>query len=171
LGTVYDIIIKIHGVKSETDDLPELLKKHARQVASTKSILELVRREPSMKTPNIQITVRNIRDSATSLHAFLAAQKTTLDKGQVKTYLRQLFKGPADQTRLDEIMSGLTRSTQDLAAKVCLVNTGLVRSTRNEMRVQTELLEKLDGRIKAVLGRDHGLQLAERVKGRPQIGK
>lgn len=134
-------------------------------------MLEVIQKEPSLRTPDVQVTVATIHAAARSLYQFLAAQKTALEKGNVQGYLRQLFRGSQDLERLDAIMDKLTRAKMDLGAKIQLVNAGMMGQIGSTVRINTQAVEEMNGRVQALLGSDRGQKYAEQGRGRQEIGE
>jgi hypothetical protein len=165
------IITRTEDAKGEASGFAELLEKHANEVRNTKSLLESVQSEPSLRIPIVQDTVITIEEAAQSLHAFLAAQKATLERGGVQKYLRQLFRSSRDLERLDEIMKLLGRAKVDLAAQIQIVSAGMMGEIRVGMRGNLDTLEELNGRVKELLGEDHVLRVAEHDGGRSGAGE
>jgi flagellar hook-basal body complex protein FliE len=165
------IITRTGDARGGASGFAELLEKHADEVRNTKSLLECIQNEPSLRSPNVQDTVITIQEAAQSLHAFLAAQKATLEKGGVQKYLRQLFKNSQDLERLDEIMNHLARAKIDLGAKIQVINAGLMGSLRGGVRSNTDALKALNGRVKELLGEDHVLRVAAHDGGPSGVGE
>jgi hypothetical protein len=171
LGFSLRIITRTQGARGEASGFAELLDKHTEELRDTKSLLECVQSEPCLRTPSVQLTVATIEAAAQSLHAFLAAQKTVLERGGVQKYLRLLFKGSQDLERLDKIMKDLARAKINLGAQIQLANAGLTEAIGGKLRGNTDALEELNERVKELLGRDYDLRLAEQDRRGSGVGE
>ncbi|KAJ8119916.1 hypothetical protein ONZ43_g3239 [Nemania bipapillata] len=144
----------IREAKQRQTDLPVIIDEYMMAVKASKNIVELVKEEPSLVSPNVMASTQGIKNSAFALTEYLSAMHAHLDKGPLRGFAHQLFSGSDNQRQLNAIMDKLARHKMDLTVNIGLVNIGLVQGYGSAIRVNTSAVEELQVRIKALLGED-----------------
>lgn len=168
LQQAINLFNRVRSARDRQADLPSVLRGHMAAIEATKSIVEFVKKEGSLATPNIAANLVRIRETAQALTNHLAGMHAKFNTGRFKSFAHQFLSGSEDQRRLENITDKLTSHKMDLSVNIGLVNVGLVRGFNDTMAINTGAIEELNERIKALLGESYGLRLAEMIKDRPK---
>jgi hypothetical protein len=149
-------------------DLPGIIEEYTAAVQTSKTIVDLVQREPSLASPSVGTAIRGIANTTTSLNAHLSELQVLLDGSSARRFTHELFSGSDEQRQLQAIVDTLIRYKVDLIVGIGLVNVGLVHGYGNAVRVNTAAVEELNVRIKGILGDEGSLRIAKIIEGRPR---
>jgi hypothetical protein len=149
-------------------DLPGIIEEYTTAVQTSKTIVDLVQREPSLASPSVGAAIRGIANTTTSLNAHLSELQVLLDGSSARRFTHELFSGSDEQRQLQAIVDTLIRYKVDLIVGIGLVNVGLVHGYGNAVRVNTAAVEELNVRIKGILGDEGSLRIAKIIEGRPR---
>jgi hypothetical protein len=149
-------------------DLPGIIEEYTTAVQTSKTIVDLVQREPSLASPSVGTAIRGIANTTTSLNAHLSELQVLLDGSSARRFTHELFSGSDEQRQLQAIVDTLIRYKVDLIVGIGLVNVGLVHGYGNAVRVNTAAVEELNVRIKGILGDVGSLRIAKIIEGRPR---
>jgi hypothetical protein len=149
-------------------DLPGIIEEYTAAVQTSKTIVDLVQREPSLASPSVGTAIRGIANTTTSLNAHLSELQVLLDGSSARRFTHELFSGSDEQRQLQAIVDTLIRYKVDLIVGIGLVNVGLVHGYGNAVRVNTAAVEELNVRIKGILGDVGSLRIAKIIEGRPR---
>ncbi|KAI1368862.1 hypothetical protein F5Y08DRAFT_294046 [Xylaria arbuscula] len=159
---------RIQEAKQRYTDLSAIISEYMIIVKTSKDIVELVRREPSLASQNVLNSTQGIKDAAIELNNHLSAMHDRSDSGTAHEFAHQLFSGSEDQHQLNAIVEKLTRHKMDLIVNIGLTNVGLVQGYGNAIRANTAAVEELSVRVKALLGEDGNMRIAKILEGRPR---
>ena len=133
------------------------------ELARTKTMVELVRSEQALATPNVSDAIETIATVGEALRAHL--DKMASKKGRLRGILRQLIFGKKLQDALERIMRKLGETKQDLGLHIQLANVGLTRGVDRRIMVSIETLEAVIKHIQEELGGDFQLRISQLLEG------
>ncbi|KAM3548798.1 hypothetical protein MY1884_009022, partial [Beauveria asiatica] len=163
LGQRINLIGRIREAVERHKELPALIEKYSVEVSRIKAIVELVRDEEALKTPNVGDAIIRIRAVSEVLSCHLG--KTATTKGPVHGFFKQLVSGQQLQERLERIMSDLGDSKQDLCLSLQLVSVGLTRGLGDAIQVNISTVNSVDKLLERTLGSGHDLRISRLLKG------
>ncbi|KAI1152852.1 hypothetical protein F4825DRAFT_450042 [Nemania diffusa] len=135
-------------------NLRDVLQLHNQELKSTEAVIKVVRAEESLRTADV------------------IAQLKSLEKhtSELSTLLDSLSPGKRDQYALRTKFNQISSSKENLIIQIQVAAVGLQKGTNDKIVVSTEIVKRIDKRLRDLLGDGKGLKLAKAIERRTPQG-
>lgn len=156
---------RINQAIEQHKGLTKELKKFRDEVDATKSIVDLVQKEPALQDAEaVHTAIQRLRTLAETLDTQIRAMSKK--RGTVRGVSHQLTHGAAEQQSLIKITDQLVRAKQNLEVHIQLAHVGLTREARDAIVINTLLVQRIDRAVQRALGSGRSLAIAAFVKAK-----
>jgi len=132
-------------------------------------MIELVKDEACLRTPNIQSALVKLSTVSQALNARL--EKMAAPRGRIRGFIWQLTAGRRNQEALENVMEEMVHIKLDLGVHIQLANVGLTRGVEQKILVSVAAVEAVNRQLQEKLGPSHKLRISQLIEGRPRNGE
>ncbi|KAF7928949.1 uncharacterized protein EAE97_009791 [Botrytis byssoidea] len=164
LESTIGLLSRLRKTYDDQKNSSRVLGAHVVEIQGILTILELVKHEANLRTAAVLSEIENIRKIAMELIGTLESMVPG-DKSQARRFAHQFFQGTKEQETLAKLMERLEHAKSNLGLGLHVAHVGVTQFVGDEVAINMEILNRVDGLLRNVFGDDGGLKIADMVKG------
>ncbi|KAF5876587.1 uncharacterized protein Bfra_002992 [Botrytis fragariae] len=168
LESSINLLSRLRKTYNDQKDSSKVLGAHVVEIQGILTILELVKHEANLRTVVILSEIENIRNIAVELISNLELMVSG-EKSQARRFAHQFLQGAKEQETLAKLMERLEHAKTNLALGLHVAHVRVTQYVSDKVAINMDILNRVDGLLRNVLGDDGGLKIADVVKShRPE---
>ncbi|TGO10022.1 hypothetical protein BTUL_0147g00260 [Botrytis tulipae] len=164
LESTIGLLSRLRKTYNDQKHSSKVLGAHVVEIQGILTILELVKHEANLRTAAVLSEIENIRKIATELICTLELMVPG-DKSQARRFAHQFLQGTKEQETLAKLMERLEHAKSNLGLGLHVAHVGVTQLVGDKVAINMDILNRVDGLLRNVLGDGGGLKIADMVKG------
>lgn len=162
LEVSFRLIKRLKKAHDRQHSFVEVLGQHALEIESLRAIVCTIQDEEALQTAVVGLEL----DKVGAVGKKLVQCLRDIDpgtKGKVRQIGHQLLYGTKEEETLSDILVDLDRAKFNLSLRLQLATVGLTRIVHDTVDANVEVVNRIDRLLSEVIGKTHGLKLANLI--------